>query len=57
MTQAFIHSYFLFPSVLDHVIDICKYVWVYLMETYIKPLEIISLKIAYWQALKKACPK
>ncbi len=47
MTQAFIHSYFLFPSVLDHVIDICKYVWVYLMETYIKPLEIISLKIAY----------
>ncbi len=47
MTQAFIHSYLFFPNVLGHVIDFCKYAWVDLMETYIKPLEIIYLTIAY----------
>jgi hypothetical protein len=47
--QVFTHSCIPFPHFLGHVI--CK------METYLKFMHIVSLVVAYWQALEKACPK
>jgi hypothetical protein len=50
--QAFVHSCLLFFENLGHVIDICKYAWVDLMEKYFKPLHTIFSTIAYQQDFK-----
>jgi len=50
--QAFVHSCLLFFENLGHVINICKYAWVDLMEKYFKPLHTIFSTIAYQQDFK-----
>jgi len=54
--QSLFHSYQPLSNFFGQVMHFCKYTWVNLMETYLKPLQTFSSLVVYWQALEKTCP-